>query len=201
MKKILLIQLLSISSLAIFGQTRGEGEFHGNWVFGFPIGNDFVTNFSALGANFGYSRFIKDGVSVGVDLGWNNYYQYAPTKTYVSADGATTTDLYKYLYTLPITAFVSQFFHGNDVFTPYVKLGLGAQYSEQNLYYNIYETTNDNWGFVFMPEVGTLIHFNKQKHFGLNLSARYTYGTNSAQYLGINNVQTVNFSVGFMYIK
>lgn len=200
MKKniIIIVSTLLLSNLC-FAQPKGSSEWHGNWEFGVPVGNNFVTHFSALGFNLGYSRFIEENVAIGLEFGWNNYYQYEPTKTYQFTDGAATTDLYKYIYTLPITLNITHYFKVNNLLTPYGRLGMGAQYSEQNLYYNVYETTNDNWGFVAIPEIGTLIHFGKYNPWSLNLSVRYKYSTNKATEFDINSVQTVNFAVGFAF--
>ena len=180
-------------------QKKGSSEWHANWEFGLPVGNSFVTNFSALGVNVGYSRFIKDDLAVGTEFGWNNYYQYSARKTYQFSQGAATTDLYKYIYTLPLVLNVTHYFNGGETFKPYIRLGLGAQYSEQNLYYNVYESTNTNWGFVAIPEIGTTIHFNEHSPSSLNVSVRYKFSTNSAKDLGVNNVQTLNFAVGYVY--
>jgi hypothetical protein len=200
MKNIIIILSAILSGTICSAQSKGSSEFHANWEFGFPVGNSFVTSFSALGADIGYSRFIHDQTSVGIELGWNNYYQYAPRKTYVFSDGAATTDLYKYIYTLPIVLNVTHYMTAGDHFTPFVKLGMGAQYSEQNLYYNVYETTNTNWGFVVIPEIGTLIHFSKGNPWAMTTSIRYGYSTNAAKELGINSVQAINFCIGIAYI-
>ena len=199
MKNLVLIFCLAGFSTVSMAQ-KGYNEWHANWVFGLPVGNNFVTSFSALGFDMGYSKFIKDDLSVGIEFGWSNYYQYAPRKTYEINNGAATTDLYKYIYTLPITLYATHYFKGGDHFTPFVKLGLGAQYGEQNLYYNIYETSNTNWGFVAIPELGTVVHFTKDNPWGLYASVRYRYSTNATKALGINNVQTVDFSVGVAYV-
>ncbi|HTQ65543.1 MAG TPA: outer membrane beta-barrel protein [Puia sp.] len=201
MKKLILISTTIFLSTLCLGQKAGANEWHANWMFGLPVGNSFVTSFSALGFNLGYSKFVKDDLSVGIEMSWNNYYQYAPRQTYHFSDGsAATTDLYKYIYTLPITLYASHYFRSGDLFTPFVKLGLGAQYSEQNIYYNVYETTNDNWGFVAIPEVGTLVHLSKGSPWSVYTSVRYRYSTNSAKDLGVNSVQSVDFNVGFSCI-
>ncbi|HVY74507.1 MAG TPA: hypothetical protein VG890_06740 [Puia sp.] len=199
MKKIFLIILVFIQ-VAGMAQQRGTSDFHVNWEFGVPVGNNFITNFSALGFNIGYGKFIKDDLAVGFDLGWNNYYQYAPTKTYEYPGGAATTDLYKYIHTLPMTLYAVHYFHTESIFAPFVKLGLGAQYSEQNIYYNVYETTNENWGFTAIPEIGTVVHFRKDNPWGLYTSVRYKYSTNKAEVFGINNVSSINFNVGLAYL-
>jgi hypothetical protein len=181
-------------------QSKGANEWHANWEFGMPVGNNFVTNFCALGFDVGYAKYIKDDLSVGLQMGWNNYYEYASRKTYEFAGGAATTDLYKYIYTLPITAFISHSFKVSENFVPFAKLGMGGQYSEQNLYYNIYETTNDNWGFVVAPELGAVVHFTKGNPWGLYASVKYSYSTNSYQNLNISSIQTLNFSVGLICV-
>ncbi len=202
MKKIIVILLLSVffgtASMAQSSRT-GISEFYFNWQPGFPTGNDFLSNFSARGFNFGYNHYIKDDLAVGIEFAWNNFYQYQPKKTYQFSDGAATTDLYKYIYTAPITVNVTHYFKGGEHITPYVRLGLGAQYSEQNLYYNVYETTNENWGFVAIPEVGAQIRFNKYNPWSLNIGARYSFSTNSHSDFGINNLKTLNFLLGFSF--
>jgi Outer membrane protein beta-barrel domain len=200
MKNIILI--ISCVCLGLFcnAQTKGTNEWHANWEFGMPVGNNFVTNFCALGFDVGYGKYIKDDLEVGLQIGWNNYYEYASRKTYEFAGGAATTDLYKYIYTLPITAFISHSFRVSETFIPFAKLGVGGQYSEQNLYYNIYETTNDNWGFVVAPEVGAVVHFSQGNPWGLYASVKYSYSTNSDTELKISNIQTLNFSVGIICV-
>ena len=200
MKNIILIIFCVCLALFSNAQTKGTNEWHANWEFGMPVGNNFVTNFCALGFDVGYGKYIKDDLAVGLQIGWNNYYEYASRKTYEFAGGAATTDLYKYIYTLPITAFISHSFRVSETFIPFAKLGVGGQYSEQNLYYNIYETTNDNWGFVIAPEVGAVVHFTQGNPWGLYASVKYSYSTNSDKELKIDNIQTLNFSVGLICV-
>lgn len=196
MKNILIITSFIFLSSAGIAQKAGTNQWYADWNCGFPVGNNFVTSFSALGFNLGYSRFIKDDFAVGIDFGWNNYYQYAPRKTYQFQDGAATTDLYKYIYTLPITLTATKTFRAGETVSPFVRLGLGTQYSEQNIYYNVYETTNTNWGFAAAPEIGAMVNFQKDGPWSLYLAIKYKYSTNAAKNLGVNSVQTINFAVG-----
>jgi outer membrane protein W len=196
MKSFLIISVIVLSSASSFAQTQGSSFAYANWDFGFPVGNNFVSSFSGWGGNVGFSYFVQENLGVGLELGWNSYYQYASTKTYSNADGAVTTDLYKYIFTLPITATVMHTFKAGKVVRPYVKLGLGAQFSQQNLYYNIYQTTNDDWGFVAIPEVGANLRFSPYSKWSMNLSVRYKFSTNSQAQYNLTNIQTLNFNVG-----
>jgi hypothetical protein len=198
MKNILLIASIFLSSALCYGQSEGSAIAYGNWDFGFPVGNNFVSSFSGWGGNIGIAYFPKKDFAVGFELGWNSYYQYAPTKTYYMPDGAATTDLYKYIYTLPLTATFAHWFEMGHTVTPYIKVGLGAQFSDQDLYYNIYETTNSNWGFVVIPELGVNLRFSPYSHWSMNMSVRYKYSTNSASQYNLNDIQTVNFNIGLV---
>lgn len=197
MKKIITILFVSAFFINVCpAQHTGENEFYLNWLSGIPVGTNFLSQYSPRGFNFGYNRFVSDKTAVGFDMGWNNYYEYKARQTYQLPDGAATSDFYKYLYTLPMTLTVTQYFNGGKIATPYAKLGLGAQYSEQNLYYNVYETTNDNWGFVAIPEVGALFHFGQYSPWAAMVAVRYQFSTNSSPNFNITNVQTLNFLLG-----
>jgi hypothetical protein len=168
MKQVIFIALAVFASFVSRGQAKGTNMFDFNWGPGSTINNSFVSGFATRGGDLGYSYFVKKNLSVGVDLGWNNYWKYAPTSTYDFKTWAATTDLYKYVFTLPMRVNVTKYFPMGKIFTPYVRTGLGAQYSEQNLYYNVFETTHSNWGFVTNSEVGVKISPTAYSAFAFN---------------------------------
>jgi hypothetical protein len=196
MKQAIFIVLAIFTGFLSQGQTKGTSLFDLNWGPGSTINNSFVSGFATKGGDIGYSYFIKKDLSVGIDLGWNNYWKYAPTATYDLKSGAATTDLYKYIFTLPIRANVTRYFHLGKLFSPYVKTGFGAEYSEQNLYYNVFETTHSNWGFVTNSEVGVKISPAPYSPFAFNLGFRYQYATNSVPQYNINHLQAYNVIFG-----
>ena len=196
MKKSIFLALAIFISVLCQGQAKGTSLFDLNWGPGSTIGNSFVSGFATRGGDFGYSYFIKKNLSVGIDLGWNNYWRYVPTTTYQFKAGAATTDLYNYIFTLPIRANVTKYYHIGKLFSPYVKSGLGAEYSEQNLYYNIFQTTHSNWGFVTNNEVGVKIQPAAGSPMAFNLGFRYQYASNSVHQYNINNLQAYNIIFG-----
>lgn len=199
MKKIITFIVIIFTCAVSQAQLKGDQLAYFNWNFGPTIGNHFVSNFSGKGANAGYSWFIKDNLAIGGEVGWNNYYEYAARQTYITKDGAITTDMYKYLYTVPVTATITKYFKAGKYFYPYTKLGLGVLYSEQNLYYNIYEAASTSWGFVAVPEIGANIKLDPANNWAFNVGAQYKYGTNSAKQYNINNTQTYNFNAGVVW--
>jgi hypothetical protein len=199
MKHIIVFSLAIIFCTLCSGQEKGTTAVYYNWNFGPTIGNHFVNDFSLRGGNLGVSAFVDKGLAVGLEMGWNNYFQYASRQTYVTKGAAATTDMYKSIYTLPLTATLTKYFLSGNSFHPYVRLGLGALYSEQNLYYNVYETDNHNWGFVFQPELGAAVSLDAYGRWKLNIGFRYQYGTNSSPQYDIRNIQTYSFTIGLSW--
>lgn len=164
----------------------------------FP-GGDFLTKASWVGGRIEYRRMINPNVSVGLGGSWNSFEQYVPKTTYQKpgGTGAVTTDLVKEIYTVPLTLSGHYYWDKKRPLVPYIGLGLGAQYSDQTLYYNIFATDDNNWGFVMRPEIGAIYSFNEEA--GLFLSAAYNYGTNKNDAVDINSLHHVAVTIGFIF--
>lgn len=169
-----------------------------SWEVSFPVGTKFISNTSFLGGKFEYRHFIKDKFSLGGTLSWNNYSQYVSRETYENADQtqAVTTDNERYIFNLPVT--VDGFYYLKKIkrVTPFVGLGLGAQYSSQSAYFNIFLVEDKNWGFVARPQIGAYIPFSEFSRNGFILSAGYNYATNKNESFRIDNMQSFWLSLG-----
>lgn len=196
MKKMITFSLVLFVCIVGYGQQKGNSEIFLNWNLGAPVSNSFVKGFNGSGANLGYNAFIAKDLAVGGSLGWNNYNTYYDRQTYNTKTGAVTTDMYTYMFNLPITATVTKYIDLGNIVSPYVKLALGALYSEQNQYYNIYEDRQTNWGFTAIPEIGARFTLQPQSKWSLNAGAQYLYATNKASNYGLNNIRTVSANIG-----
>lgn len=196
MKNSLTIVIISLFSLGAVAQTAGDHALSLNWNLGGLVNNPFVKNFSARGGSIGYTQYLSSNLAVGGEIGWNNYFQYAPMKTYYLKSGAVTTDMYKYVFAVPVTVSATRFTKiGSHIF-PYGKLALGTMYSEQNLYYNIYESTSHNWGFTVIPEIGAQVKLDALNRWSFKLGVQYQYATNRAADYNIKNLQAIQISTG-----
>lgn len=159
--------------------------------------NDFVKKTSFSGGTFGYRKMLKNGnVSVGADVSWNSHHEYAPKQTYQLKDGAVTTDLYKYLYTLPLTLNTHYYFKAGKSIHPYVGVALGATYADEQLYYNTFVTEDTQWGFLVRPEVGALIKLGTNSGWAILAGVRYSYSTNKQTEFKIDNLQSFGYQLG-----
>jgi hypothetical protein len=167
-----------------------------SWNGNVPISNDFTSNTSLKGIKFDYRKMIKPDLSVGFEMSWNGFDQYRPTNTYHIRNGAITTDFYSYTYTVPMALNVHHYFHINDMVSPYAGLAIGATYSEQKLYYNIYASSYYNWGFLISPELGALVKFSRDSNVGIIVGIDYNYSTNKESAINVNGLQNFGFQVG-----
>ena len=201
MKKLLIIiilcVLLNAKNYAQSASTMKD-KFLIGWEVAVPS-NDLISGTSWSGGRFDYRHMIKPNLSVGVGVSWNSFSDYVSRTTYQKADGtgALTTDLVKDVYTVPITLETHYYFKGKKLL-PYVGIGLGTEYSDQTLYFNIYSIEEDNWGFVARPEVGVIFPFNSGGT-GLYLNGAYNYASNKNETFGTNSLSHFAVSLGFTF--
>jgi outer membrane protein W len=203
MKKLSYILLMLCLCKYSQGQTKnifaGQDLFFVGYEVDIPTDNNYLTKASWQGARFDYQRMITSNVSVGIGVSYNSFNQYFHEQTYQRADGtgAVTSDMIRQVYTSPITASVHYYFQG-DIIKPYIGVGLGTEYSEQNAYFNIYEVSTRNWGFVARPEAGLIAKFSP--NIGGFLSAAYNYATNSNDAFHINHLSQFPITIGLLFV-
>ena len=168
-----------------------------SWEISFPTGNDhFLTKTSLAGGRLEYRRMVAPNISAGLAFSWNSFDEYFNTQTYKTPSGsAVTTDMVRQIYTAPITAI----FHyyptvKSKLVRPYVGVGLGAQYAEQNIFFNIYEVSGTGWGFVVRPEIGAVVMFSESA--GALIGFSYNYSTNKNDAFKVNSLQQFAINIG-----
>ncbi|MEK6481048.1 outer membrane beta-barrel protein [Catalinimonas sp. 4WD22] len=181
---------------------EAQNNFLGlSWNISIPTASStsFVDETSIRGGQFEFRDFIQSNLSVGLSLGWNAYQEYTPRQTYPIENGAVTTDLTKYTYTLPILFNVHYYYPVSEYVMPYISAGMGGMYSEREIFFNVYGIAEYKWGFAFRPELGVVFPFGEG--FGAILAADYLMATNDSDELNINSTSSFNFRVGFLLIR
>lgn len=190
----LLLSAVCISQAQVFSDT--QDKFFVGYEVALPSG--FLTKTSWVGVRFDYRRMLTPNFSVGIATSWNSFSQYVRKDTYQKrdGDGAVTSDMVREIYSVPITLSSHYYFASDKKAVPYIGLGLGAQYSDQTVYMNIYGLDEYNWGFVARPEVGVIIPVATG---GVYLSAAYNYATNYNDAFNIDHLQHFAFTIGFNF--
>jgi len=177
-----------------------------SWTLSLPVGNfnSFINTVSPSGGNFTGRYFLKDGIAVGFEFGWNNYYGKNSRNTYYGDDGlAITAIFYTYAFVVPWKAGFFYYFLPFAIADPYIGLSLGGDYMEEHIMVQDYDIYNTQWGFTMSPEIGVLIKFGKFSHWGANVSAQYWFNTNSFSFTEKNSYSTMqglNFNIGLTYL-
>jgi hypothetical protein len=170
-----------------------------SWEMSIPTDNKYLTKNSLSGWRLEYRRMLSKNLSIGMTASWNAFDEDFPTKTYYSPSRSTavTTDMIRQVYTVPITLTSHYYFNSKILlFQPYLGVGLGTQYQESNTYFNIYQLTENNWGFVARPELGTVIHFGKESPMKGLVSVGYNWSTNKIETANIDNWTHLSINIG-----
>ena len=194
MKKfIIAFLIIALFSVPGFSQRNLFGL---GWEVNFPNNNGYLTKTSYSGGKVEYRHFIQHkNLSLGLAINWCTYEQHIPRQTFVSEDGnsALTSDFVAQVYQVPMTATVHYYFSESKMLKPYAGVALGAQYLEQSLYYNVYISDDNNWGFVARPELGAIFKPKNSRNWGIMLAANYSFATNDNGVL--NNSSFKNFGL------
>lgn len=168
-----------------------------NWEIGLPLKADYLSSASLAGANLDFRHFINNKFSLGVAWHWNTFEEYLSPRVFENPEGsrAIFTDAVPQVYVMPMLLKGHYYFDGAKNLKPYAGLGVGAQYARQQVYYNIFVSQVDNWGFAARPEVGLMYKFNNATG-GLHFNVGYNYATNQNKTFKINNLQHFGISIG-----
>ena len=198
-KSIIILLVLVMVYTSNYAQYAGTDKFSIAWEVGIPS-NDFLSATSYSGGRVEYQHMIKPNVSVGIAGSWNSFSEYVPKTTYQKPDGsgAITTDIVDEIYSVPLTLTAKYYFlRDKSALTPYVGIGLGAQYSAQAKYFNIYGLEDNNWGFVARPELGLQFSFNRNS--SLFLSGVYNYAAVKSDFFKTDNLDHIALAIGFVF--
>jgi hypothetical protein len=177
-----------------------------SWTLSVPLGdfNSFLNNVSPGGGTFAGRYFLKKGLAVGFEFGWNNYYRKYPRGTYYGSDGLAITGIhYTYAFIVPWKVGAYYYFTPSGIADPYVGLSFGGDYMEEHILIQEYDIYKTQWGFTMSPEVGVLIKFGSYSHWGANISAQYWFNTNSFSFTDVKTyslMQGLNFNIGLTYL-
>src|SRR4030095_3695408 len=179
MKKIIFI-LCFITSAALSTAVNAQRNLTtASYSMGLGVGNthDFISKYSWRGFAFEYRYLSSPNVGVGLNFGWNTFYQELPNATYEFETISATGYQFRYLNSFPIVAVADYFFKPDEQVSPYAGLGLGVQYIVQSTDFGIYRFEADGWPFSISPEVGVLLQ--PQNGPAFNIGIKFLYAVKS----------------------
>lgn len=202
LKKSLLVFLLSFLVTRAIAQ---DNYFYFAWNYQTPLSNtEWLDAASSSGGKLGYRFFVlEDRLTMGVDLNWITFDQYEPTQTFQQENGAITTDYFKFIYNYGAVVSAQYYFpvKESQVFFPYAGLGLGANYNDFTLYYNIYNDSYTSWGFLARPEAGVVVRFGPYRSLGAIAGVHFDYSTNRNENFDYSGFNSAGFKLGIVLMN
>jgi hypothetical protein len=158
MKKIFVLMIFC--SLFITTKSYGQQENYISFQYAVSFGSgdlgDYISKTSWRGALIEYRSAVKGNLMVGVDLGWNVFYEKKASDTYTVGTESLTGVQFRYQNSVPILVSADYLFMSDKALKPYVGLGIGTLFSERATDMNLYRLTENSWQFALKGELGLL---------------------------------------------
>ncbi len=210
MKKIIIISLIALFSSGSLSYSQDgnlylqKSQMTFSYQMGFPTGDlkDFIPENDFLGWDYELKTMVTHNLAIGGHIGYQGFYKKFPRDTYEFPQGAITTTIFKYYYTIPMQMVATWFFIPEGMVQPYLGMNVGVNYNERRGEIGIYRLEDNSWNFSFAPEAGVIIPFGKYSQWGANLRAKYNYNVyNRDENIGMdfNNLAYWNMMFGMTY--
>ena len=149
MKKVVLI-ILIIAGMLRTPAVAQDNVYSFTYSMGFAMGdfNDFISQPSFRGATFDYRKMLTDKVGVGVEFGWNAFYEEMDYATYTRETGSISGKQYRYCSAVPMLASVDYYFMPGEKLSPFAGLGIGTQFTSNEVDMGVWTLTQDTWHFL-----------------------------------------------------
>jgi len=194
MKKALYILLFIFIASSAMGQ-RTFNTWH--YSMGFTSGNlnDYIGKASFRGVTYDYTKLVTENVGVGLELGWQTFYEKMPYDTYSKAGYDYSGKQWRYSNHLPMLFTVNYYMFPSNGLIPYAGLGVGTIYAERRTDMGTWAFTSDAWEFALKPELGVIFDTGGA---GISVSGKYYYGFKTGD-LDAQSYFTLN--IGFTFLN
>ena len=194
MKKIFILTVFALFAISAFPQSNLTAL---QYSMGFGTGNlhDYIGKASFRGFTIDYRNLLRPNVGVGVEFGWNVFYEEKPDDVYEYKNLTYSGKQWRYTNYFPMLAAADYYFKPDAEVSGFAGLGIGTMYTLQNTDMSTYTFEKDAWHFTLRPEIGVLI--KAAPGVGLMLASKYYYGFKTGD-LPSQGYFTIN--VGFVFV-
>lgn len=191
--------LLLAIGLNVHAQQR-ELRLNLHYSYAMPLGNfknDVISNNSPRGVTADLLYGINNKISVGLGLGFQDFYQKYPRDLYPTGDHETTSAvLSNSVQIMPLLAKAEIYpFNGKrSAVQPYISAGAGLGIISFTQYLGEFGGTDNSAGLMLQGGAGFKVPFNATGSAGFSLGANY----NMVNYKknGFDNFNNVNLQAG-----
>jgi len=195
MKKIVL-SIIIIAGMFGTSAKAQDNVYSFQYSMGFSMGdfNDFISAPSFRGMTFDYRKMVNENVGVGIELGWNVFYEDKDYATYTRETASITGKQYRYCSTVPMLASADYYFAPAEKLSPFAGIGIGTQFTSNEVDMGVWAITEDTWHFLLKPELGVI--FKAGPEVGVIVVAKY-YNAFKTKELATRSYLTANVGIAW----
>lgn len=179
---------------------RGELKLGLNYNAAIPTASfkDKIEETSLRGWRADILYGISDKISVGLGVGFQDFYQKNPRQVYRGVDGSHISAVLTHsIQTIPILAMGRYNFNPQAAIQPYAALGIGGNLIMFRELLGEFGGTQTKFGFAARPEAGVYIPFSRTGMTGLTLGASYNFMPYSNN--DFNNLNSIGIHAGISF--
>lgn len=176
MKKIIALSIFLSLLLGVKSYGQAESYMSVQYAVSFGTGDlsDFISKTSWRGALIEYRGAVNSNLLVGVDVGWNVFYEKKDYDTYSIDTESLSGIQYRYQNEVPILVSADYLLKSDGALKPYVGLGIGTMYTERSTDMNLYRWLQKTWHFALKGELGVL--YEVSYNTNIKFAAKYYNG-------------------------
>ncbi len=196
MKKIIVLMMFCCLLFVTKGYGQQQAYMSVKYAVSFASGDmgDFISAASWRGTVVEYRAPAKGNLMVGVDVGWNVFYEKKNKDTYTVGNETLTGVQYRYQNEVPILVSADYLFSSDQPLKPYVGLGIGTMYSERATDMNLYRLSESTWHFAVKGELGLLYEVSYSS--SIKFAAKYYNGFKTSK---LDNQGYFSLSLGMAF--
>ena len=176
-----LLPAAALIAAPLAGMAQDRNIYMLEYSMGFAVGDmaEFIDEPSFRGFTFGYRHLLEDEVAVGLDMGWNTFYEEMEKATYTDGTQSVTGKQFRYTNMFTASVQVDKVFAPGSDLRPFVGIGAGTSYARRTLDMGIWSLEKDPWQFMLQPEAGVSLYLSNGN--AMILSANYYWGFETSQ--------------------
>jgi opacity protein-like surface antigen len=162
-----------------------------------PLGttSQYIDRTSLRGVSAEAGHFLGDRMSIGLAGSWNVYYKDAGSSTRNIDNTVTVSGReYRYINAFPLMAKFNYYLGDQDGFSPFVGIGGGALYVNQESQIGGVTLQNKGWQAGIFPEAGLRFALPR---ISINLGVRYHHGFETGKFAQLSYLSA---NVGLVWL-
>ena len=171
--KNLLMLFMALGLVTMANAQVKTSNFRIGLAVAIPAGSlsDYISQTTVRGASLEYNWNVRENLEIGIESGWNLFYERVDDKVYQHETASISGVQYRYTNAVPIIAGVKMMAKTKKNITPYGGVGAGTVYINRNTDFGMYRITNNTWQFSVRPEIG--LRYDYKEGMGVYLGAKY----------------------------